>query len=322
MLVLGLMGSPRKNGNTNYLLSLFMKEADRLGAQTEAITVTDQDIAPCMGCGYCEEKGFCVIKDTMSSDIYPLFRKADVIVASTPIFFYNATAQLKTLIDRSQALWSRKYVLRLSDPGCKFRRGFVLSIGATKGKNLFDGINLTMKYFFDAVGASFDGMLTYRRIEKPGDMEKHPSVVKEVKAAVGKLLNPLLTRKKVLFACKENACRSQMAAAFTQYMAGDKFEVLCGGSEPADEINSAMAEVMAEKGIDMAFRIPKSIDDAIAYVKPDHIITMGCGEKCPAVSGAEKEDWTLADPAGESINFMRKLRDEIETRVIKLIDGS
>jgi protein-tyrosine-phosphatase len=320
MLVLGLMGSPRKNGNTDYLLSLFMEEADRLGAKTEIIMAADKDIAPCMGCTSCEKKGFCVIKDKMSSDIYPLFRKADVIVASAPIFFYNVPAQLKALIDRSQALWSRKYIFQIFDPGCKFRRGFLLSLGATKGKNLFDGLKLTTKYFFDAAGASFDGMLTYRHIEKLGDMKKHPSVSEEVKEAAGNLLKPLLARKKVLFACKENACRSQMAAAFAQYMAGDKFEVLCGGSEPADKINSVMTEVMAEKGIDMAFRIPKSIDDAIAYVKPDHIITMGCEEKCPAVSGAVKEDWALPDPADESIGFMRKIRDEIETRVMKLID--
>jgi multimeric flavodoxin WrbA len=322
MLAIGLMGSPRKNGNTNYLLSLLMAELSRLGARTKTVKVNDQDIIPCRGCGYCEKKGFCVIQDTMSKDIYPLFRQADVIVAATPIFFYNATAQLKVLIDRSQALWSRKYVFRLSDPGCKFRRGFLLSVGATKGKNLFDGLALTMKYFFDAAGAGFDGMLTYRHIEKPGDMEKHPSVSEDIKTAAQNLLNPLSARKKILFACRENACRSQMAAGFAQYMAGDRLEVLCAGSEPANVINPDMMEVMAEKGIDMAFRKPQSIEAAVADVKPDHIVTMGCGERCPAVSGAVHEDWALADPAGESISFMRKLRDEIETKVTTWINDN
>ena len=322
MLAIGLMGSPRKNGNTNYLLSLLMDELSRLGARTETIKVNDHDIIPCRGCGYCEKKGFCVIQDTMSKDIYPLFRQADVIVAATPIFFYNATAQLKVIIDRSQALWSRKYALRLSDPGCKFRRGFLLSVGATKGKNLFDGLALTMKYFFDAAGAGFDGMLTYRHIEKPGDMAKHPSVSEDIKTAAQNLLNPLSARKKILFACRENACRSQMAAGFAQYMAGDRLEVLCAGSEPANVINPDMMEVMAEKGIDMAFRKPQSIEAAVADVKPDHIVTMGCGERYPAVSGTVHEDWTLADPAGESINFMRKLRDEIETKVITWINDN
>ncbi|MCD6185329.1 MAG: NAD(P)H-dependent oxidoreductase [Deltaproteobacteria bacterium] len=319
MLVLGLMGSPRKNGNTNYLLSIFMDEAKSLGAQTKVVVASEQDIAPCKGCAYCEKKGVCIIKDKMSTDLFPLFRKADLIVVSTPMFFYNAPSQLKAIIDRSQTLWSRKYKLKLIDPGRKSRHGFLLSLGATKGNNLFDGIILTSKYFFDAVGTSFDDILAYRRIEKPGDMEKHPTVLKEVKEEVKKLLNPLIKRKKILFACKENACRSQMAASFAQYMAGDKLEVLSGGSNPANKINSVMVEVMAEKGIDMAFRIPESIDTAIADIKPDYIITMGCGEECPAVSGAEKVDWDLPDPAGESIDFIRRIRDNIENKVIELI---
>ena len=319
MLVLGLMGSPRKNGNTNYLLSIFMNEAKILGVQTKVIMAAEQDIAPCKGCAYCEKKGLCIIKDKMSTDLFPFFRKADLIVLSTPIFFYNAPSQLKAIIDRSQTLWSRKYKLKLIDPGRKNRHGFVLSLGATKGKNLFDGLILTSKYFFDAVGTSFDGILAYRRIENTGDMKKHPTVLQEAREEAEKLIAPLLERKKILFACRENACRSQMAAAFAQYLAGDKLEVVSGGSNPANEINPVMIEVMAEKGIDMAFRIPESIDNAISYTKPDYIITMGCKEVFPAVSSAKKIDWDLPDPASESIDFMRKVRDEIEDKVIQLI---
>jgi len=319
MLVLGLMGSPRKNGNTNYLLSIFMNEAKSLGAQTKVVMAAEQDITPCKGCAYCEKKGICIIKDKMSTELFPLFRKADLIVVSTPIFFYNAPSQLKIIIDRSQTLWSRKYKLKLIDPGRKSRHGFLLSLGATRGNNLFDGLILTSKYFFDAVGTSFDGILAYRRIENPGDMERHPTVLKEVKEEAKKLLNPLLERKKILFACRENACRSQMAASFAQYMAGDKLEVLSGGNNPADKINPVMVEVMAEKGIDMAFRIPESIDNAIAETKPDYIITMGCGEGFPALSSTKKIDWNLPNPADESIDFMRKIRDEIEEKVINLI---
>lgn len=321
MLALGFMGSPRENGNTNYLLSLFMDEAKKMGAQTEVIMAADKDIAPCRGCGYCEEKGFCIIKDKMSSDIYPLLRKADIVVLSTPVFFYNAPSQMKAIIDRSQALWSRKYKFNLVDPALKNRRGFLLALGATKGKNLFEGLSLTAKYFFDAAGASFDGMLGYRRIENPGDMKNHANVAEEVKKEVEKLLRPLLKRKKILFACRENACRSQMAASFAQYLAGDCFEVLCGGSHPADEINLLMTEVMAEKGIDMAYRFPESIDNAIKDVKPDQVITMGCKEECPAIPGVEKADWAIPDPAHESIEFMRKVRDEIEKKVIELVNN-
>ena len=320
MLILGLQGSPRKNGNTDYLLKAFMNEAENSGAKTHIIEVAKKNIIPCRGCGFCEKNGKCVIgDDDMAGEIYSLLRRADVIVAATPIFFYSATAQLKALIDRSQTLWSRKYKLNLIDPGRKTRQGFLLSVGATKGKNLFDGLYLTAQYFFDAIGADFHGSLTYRRIENKGDIQKHPKVFDDVKEKVDSLLKPFLGRKKILFACIGNTCRSQMASAFAQYFAGYKIEALSGGSRPEIEINPVMVEAMGEKGIDVAFRKTQSLESAISDVKPDMIITMGCGEECPYVPRATVKDWDLPDPAGKSIDFMRTVRDEIEERVKGLI---
>ncbi|MFC1567228.1 NAD(P)H-dependent oxidoreductase [Thermodesulfobacteriota bacterium] len=320
MLVLGLQGSPRKKGNTNYLLTTFMQEAEKAGARTHVIRAAKKNITPCLGCGFCEKNGFCVTQDDdMKPEIYPLLREADVIVLASPIYFYNVTGQIKLLIDRSQALWSRKYKLNLTDPARNYRRGFLLSLGATKGKNLFEGVHLTAKYFYDAVAASYEGGLTYWRIENPGEMEKHPSVQQEVKKAVNRLLAPLLGRKKILFACRENACRSQMAAAFAQYLGGDKIEASSAGSEPATEINSDMVAVMQEKGIDMAFRSTRALNEAISETQPDMIVTMGCGEECPLVPGAKMLDWDLPDPAGKPLDFMRNVRDEIEQRVKDLI---
>ncbi|QTA79138.1 NADPH-dependent FMN reductase [Desulfonema limicola] len=315
MLVLGLQGSPRKKSNTDFLLSAFMKEAEKYGAKTHVVDVCSKNIQPCKEFTTCEKKGFCPIKDDMDPEIYPLLRQADVVVPASPVFFYNVTAQLKALIDRTQTLWARRYRLNLTDPKRNIRRGFMLSQGATKGKNLFLGIDLTAKYFFDAVGASFDGSLYYWRIENRGDMEKHPTVIKDIEKAVKKLLTPLADRKKVLFACRENACRSQMAGAFAQYLAGDKLDVITGGSAPAQHINPMMKTVMAEKGIDMEFITPRSIDQAIEQVKPELIVTMGCGEECPFVPGAEKLDWELPDPAGRDIEFMRETRDKIEQEI-------
>lgn len=320
MLVLGLQGSPRKKGNTNYLLSTFMLEAEKTGVRTHVIQAPKKNIKPCIGCGFCEKNGFCVTQDDdMKPEIYPLLREADVIVLASPIYFYNVTAQIKLLIDRSQALWSRKYTLDLTDPARNYRRGFLLSLGATKGKNLFEGVHLTAKYFFDAVAASYEGGLTYWRIENIGEMEKHSTVQQEVKEAVNQLLAPLLGRKKILFACRENACRSQMAAAFAQYLAGGQIEASSAGSRPAAEINSDMVAVMQEKGIDMAFRSTRSLNEAISEVQPDMIVTMGCGEECPLVPGAKMLDWDLPDPAGKPLDFMRSVRDEIEQRVKDLI---
>jgi protein-tyrosine-phosphatase len=255
----------------------------------------------------------------MTCQIYPLLREADVIVAASPIYFYNVTAQLKALIDRSQTLWSRKYRLNIEDPGRKMRRGFLLALGATKGKNLFEGVNLTAQYFFDAVAASYEGRLTYWRIEHRGDMEKHPTVHEEVRDAVAGLLKPFLARKIILFVCRENACRSQMASAFTQYLAGDKIEVFSAGSEPADNINPDMVKAMQEKGIDMAFRRTRSLNQTVSVLQPDMIISMGCQEECPSIPGAQNLDWDLPDPAGKSMEFMRTVRDEIENRVKNLV---
>ena len=319
MLVLGFQGSPRKKGNTSFLLSTFMQAVENLGAQTRIIEVAQKNIIPCKEFVVCEKKGYCPIDDDIKTEIYPLIRQAEVVVLASPIFFFNMTAQLKAVVDRCQLFWARKYKLKLTDPAKRTKRGFLLSVGASKGKSLFEGLQLTAKYFFDAIDARFEDSLTYREIEGPKDMAKHPNVLEDVEKAAAELIKPLLGRKKILFACRENACRSQMAGAFAQYLAGDQIEVLNGGSEPAEKINPDMIKVMHEKGIDMAFRTPRSIDAAISNNSPDAIVTMGCGEECPFVPGAQMLDWDLPDPAGKPLDFMRQVRDDIENRVQKLI---
>jgi len=320
MFVLGLQGSPRKKGNTNFLLSAFMDEMTSRGAETQIINVCDKNIKPCIGCGNCERKGFCSIKDDdMTGEIYGLLRRADVVVLATPIYFYNATAQMKLLIDRTQTLWSRKYKLGLTDPGRPDRKGILLSVGATKGKNLFEGMILTAKYFFDAIGAGFYGQLLYRQIENFGDIEKHDTVTDDIRKEADRL-EPMLKRKKILFACRENAGRSQMAKAFARYHAGGEIDALSAGSTPAEHINPLMVQAMQESGIDAAFQNPRSIDDVVAVAKPDMIITMGCGEECPFIPGVAYEDWDLPDPAGQPIEFVRTVRDEIEAKVKRLIE--
>jgi arsenate reductase len=320
MLVIGFQGSPRKRGNTSFLLSAFMQALEKLGAQTRIIDVAQKNIIPCREYVVCEKKGYCPIDDDLKTEIYPLIRQAEVVVLASPIFFYNMTAQLKAVVDRCQTFWARKYKLKLADPAKRTKRGFFLSVGATRGKNLFEGLQLTAQYFFDAIDAGYAGSLTYRNIEGPKDMAKHPTVNEDVEKAAAALIQPLLGRKKLLFACRENACRSQMASAFAQYLAGDKLEVINGGSQPADKVNPDMVTVMHETGIDMAFRVPQSIESAISSTIPQYIITMGCGEECPVVPGAQIRDWDLPDPAGKPLDFMREIRDEIENRVKNLIN--
>ncbi|CAB5138792.1 hypothetical protein D3OALGA1CA_3722 [Olavius algarvensis associated proteobacterium Delta 3] len=315
MLVLGINGSPRKKSNSGFLLSTFLEEAEKLGARTHVVDVNSQNILPCRELIVCEKKGFCPIDDDMKTEVYSLLREADVVVPATPIFFYNATAQLKALIDRSQTLWARKSRLNLSDPKSKIRRGFYLSVAATRGKQLFEGLDLTMKYFFDAVDARHDGGLTYRGVEHSGDMEKHPTMKDDIRDTVNTLVGPLAKRKKIVFGGHQDACRSQMAAAFTNYLAGDQIDAERGGSKPAQRIHPLVGAVMREKGIDMAFHQPRSLNPA---TKADRIIQFTGGSEDPTPTGNE-EVWEIPPPSEEDPDTLRRVRDDIDQRVQSLL---
>ena len=122
----------------------------------------------------------------------------------------------------------------------------------------------------------------------------------------------------VLFVCVHNAGRSQMAAGWLRHLAGDRVQVLSAGSAPADSLNPAAVEAMAEVGIDIATQQPKLLSDA-AVQESDVVITMGCGDACPFYPGKRYEDWELDDPAGKGIESVRPIRDEIKRRVEDLI---
>lgn len=122
----------------------------------------------------------------------------------------------------------------------------------------------------------------------------------------------------VLFVCVHNAGRSQMAAAWLTHLAGDRVEVRSAGSAPAGSINPAAVEAMREVGIDMSARTPKILT-VEAVRASDVCITMGCGDTCPVFPGKRYLDWTLEDPAGQDVDAVRRIRDEIETRVRGLV---
>ena len=127
------------------------------------------------------------------------------------------------------------------------------------------------------------------------------------------------TRPTVLFVCVHNAGRSQMAAGYLQHLAGDRIEVLSAGSEPADQVNPVAVEAMREEGIDITAASPKVLtDDAVQG--SDVVVTMGCGDACPYYPGKRYEDWKLDDPAGQGIEAVRPIRDEIRQRVQALVD--
>ena len=124
----------------------------------------------------------------------------------------------------------------------------------------------------------------------------------------------------VLFVCVHNAGRSQMAAGFLQHLSGGAVEVRSAGSQPADQVNPAAVEAMREEGIDLTAETPKVLTtDAVQA--SDVVITMGCGDTCPIFPGKRYEDWDLADPAGQGVEAVRPIRDEIRRRIVTLLES-
>ena len=190
MKVLGILGSPRKGGNTELLLEEALKGAEAEGAEVERLRLTDYNIIPCKECLACYKEGNCIILDDMAK-IYPKLLEADIILLASPIFFYGVTAWAKALIDRCQALWARKY--QLKDPsygkGGRKRKGFFISVGGTKGQKTFEGAILTTKYFFDVLNAEYAGELVFREVDAKGDVLKHPEALQQAFEAGRKLVS-------------------------------------------------------------------------------------------------------------------------------------
>jgi arsenate reductase len=126
------------------------------------------------------------------------------------------------------------------------------------------------------------------------------------------------TEPGVLFMCVHNAGRSQMAAGWLRYLAGDRVVVWSGGSEPTSEINPAVLTAMGEAGIDISGEFPKPWTDEVVRAA-DVVVTMGCGDACPLYPGTRYEDWTLDDPADMDVDQVRRLRDDIRGRVLELM---
>jgi len=191
MKVLGIYGSPRPGGNSDLLLDEALRGAEDAGAEVERVYVRDLEIAGCEECRGCDKTGVCVQEDEMR-EIYPKLYAAAAIIVSTPIFFYSMPAQPKALVDRTQAMWAKR---RLDKPKDRWKnhesgKGYLIAVGATKGKNLFEGVELSAMYFYDAMDMSYEGGVFFRRVEDRGDIKDRPGALHEayelgVKAAKG-----------------------------------------------------------------------------------------------------------------------------------------
>ncbi len=190
MKVLGIMGSPRVKGNTDLLVDEALKGAQSEHAETEKIVIDKLKITPCREYYGCFKDGNCVIRDDMDA-LYPKLLEADGIIIASPIFFYGVTAQLKALIDRSQALWARRNVLH--NLPAKPRKGVFIGVGATRGPRLFDGALLTVKYFFKAFDVAYTGELLVRGVDERGEVKTHPEALSQAFALGKKLAQEIKT---------------------------------------------------------------------------------------------------------------------------------
>ena len=174
--VLGIMGSPRRQGNTDILLDKALEGAVEAGAEVEKVLVSKLKISPCLEIYACLKDGNCSIKDDMQL-LYKKLLEADHIIFASPVFFYGITSQAKAIIDRCQALWVGRHVLDMGKDDKRVRRGAFISVGATQGNKLFDGAILTVKYFFDAVGVKYSGDLLVRGIDSRGQIKEAPAAL-------------------------------------------------------------------------------------------------------------------------------------------------
>jgi multimeric flavodoxin WrbA len=186
--ILAIYGSPRRRGNTATLLKHAVQGAVDGGAQVNEIVLRDLKMSPCLEIYACKKEGRCAIKDDFQQVVDQILSAKGLILAS-PIFFYTVSAHTKILMDRCQSLWVKKYWIDKVPFGQwePKRKGLFISAGATKGKKLFNGVLLTVKYFFDVLDMELFRSLLYRGLEFEGDVLKYPEYLEDAYEA-GKAL--------------------------------------------------------------------------------------------------------------------------------------
>jgi multimeric flavodoxin WrbA len=178
--IVAIYGSPRREGNTATLLKKAIEGARDSGAEVEEIVLRDLKISPCLEIYGCMQAGECAIKDDFQIVRDKILASQGLILAS-PVFFYTVSSHTKILMDRFQSLWVKKYWVDKTpkDQQIIKRKGLFISVGATKGKKLFDGMLLSIKYFFDILDMELWKALLYRQLDFQEDVLKHPEYLEE-----------------------------------------------------------------------------------------------------------------------------------------------
>jgi len=187
--VVAIYGSPRRKGNTALLLREAVQGAREMGAEVEEIVLRDLKMSPCLEIYGCKDSGRCAIQDDFQK-VYDSLLASHAVILASPIFFYAVSAHTKILMDRCQSLWVRKHWLEAtsSGQGPSRRKGLFISVGATRGKKLFDGTLLTVRYYFEAIDCELWKSLLYRELDLEGDVLKHPEYLEEARRAGSDLI--------------------------------------------------------------------------------------------------------------------------------------
>ncbi|MFZ5907601.1 MAG: flavodoxin family protein [Nitrospirota bacterium] len=180
MKIIAFLGSPREGGNTELLLEEAVRGIEDSGYNTDLFRLNTMNIMPCQNCGGCEETGSCIYEDDMTQ-VYEAIRKADRIILASPIFFFGVSAQTKMMIDRCQAFWCEKYLLKKPIAEGQYKRkGLLLLVGGMKKEIGIQCAEATAKAFFRTVSVSEHKTLGYLGVDAKGEILRHHSALREV----------------------------------------------------------------------------------------------------------------------------------------------
>ncbi len=172
MKVLGILGSPRRNGNAEILLDKALAGASSAGHDTEKIILNELQFVPCQECGGCRRSGECIIKDDMQL-VYEKIAQTEALILASPIFFGSLSAQVKAMVDRYQCRWVEKYVLKKTLPA-KTKKGYLILVGASDKDSFFQNAESIVKNLFSVLDIEFSGKLYCPNVDDKGTISEHP----------------------------------------------------------------------------------------------------------------------------------------------------
>jgi multimeric flavodoxin WrbA len=194
MKMLVLLGSPRKNGNSETMARVVSAIFEENGGSVDYVRLNDLSLRPCQGCGGCDKSGNCVIRDDMTG-LYEQVDEADCILLVSPVYFYGLSAQCKIFGDRMQARWARKYLLKQRCREGETRKGYLLSAAATKGAKIFECSVLTSRYIFDAMDVEYGGELLVRGVDKKKAVLDHPEEMERAEEFGRKIVSAIMDER-------------------------------------------------------------------------------------------------------------------------------